>query len=141
LRLFAGLVEEGSWVDARIDHADPARQPLPRPDVRSMLRPIGPALVFGASNFPLAYSTAGGDVASALAAGCPVIVKAHAAHPGTSELAAEIVTSAVAAEGLHPGVFSVLYGSGSEVGSALVKHPLVCAMSFTGSLNAGRTLM
>jgi 2,5-dioxopentanoate dehydrogenase len=141
LRLFAGLVEEGSWVHARIDPALPDRQPLPRADIRSMLRPLGPVVVFGASNFPLAFSVAGGDTASALAAGCPVIVKAHSAHPGTSEIAAEIVTSAVAAEGLHPGVFSVLYGSGIDVGAALVKHPLVCAMAFTGSLNAGRTLM
>ena len=141
LRMFAGVVEEGSWVQARIDPALPDRQPLPRPDLRSMLRPLGPVVVFGASNFPLAFSVAGGDTASALAAGCPVIVKAHSAHPGTSEIAAQIVTSAVAAEGLHPGVFSVLYGSGGEVGSALVKHPLVCAMAFTGSLNAGRTLM
>jgi len=141
LRMFAGVVEEGSWVQARIDPAMPDRQPLPRPDLRSMLRPLGPVVVFGASNFPLAFSVAGGDTASALAAGCPVIVKAHSAHPGTSEFAAQIVTSAVAAEGLHPGVFSVLYGSGGEVGSALVKHPLVCAMSFTGSLQAGRTLM
>src|SRR5215469_11613116 len=141
LRLFAGLVEEGSWVQARIDPALPDRQPLPRPDLRAILRPLGPVVVFGASNFPLAFSVAGGDTASALAAGCPVIVKAHSAHPGTSELAAQIITSAVAAEGLHPGVFSVLYGSGGQVGSALVKHPLVCAMAFTGSLHAGRTLM
>jgi 2,5-dioxopentanoate dehydrogenase len=141
LRLFAGVVEEGSWVQARIDPALPDRQPLPRPDLRAMLRPLGPVVVFGASNFPLAFSVGGGDTASALAAGCPVIVKAHSAHPGTSEIAGEIVTSAVAAEGLHPGVFSVLYGSGSDVGAALVKHPLVCAMAFTGSLNAGRTLM
>ena len=141
LRLFAGVVEEGSWVQARIDPALPDRQPLPRPDLRAMLRALGPVVVFGSSNFPLAFSVAGGDTASALAAGCPVIVKAHSAHPGTSELAAEIVTSAVAAEGLHPGVFSVLYGLGSQVGAALVKHPLVCAVAFTGSLKAGRALM
>ena len=141
LRMFAGVVEEGSWVQARIDPALPDRQPLPRPDLRAMLRALGPVVVFGSSNFPLAFSVGGGDTASALAAGCPVIVKAHSAHPGTSEIAAGIITSAVAAEGLHPGVFSVLYGSGSEVGGALVKHPMVCAMAFTGSLNAGRTLM
>lgn len=141
LRMFAGVVEDGSWVQARIDPALPDRQPLPRPDLRSMLRPLGPVVVFGASNFPLAFSVGGGDTASALAAGCPVIVKAHSAHPGTGEIAAQIITGAVAAEGLHPGVFSVLYGSGGEVGSALVKHPLVCAMAFTGSLHAGRTLM
>jgi NADP-dependent aldehyde dehydrogenase len=106
-----------------------------------LLRPLGPVVVFGSSNFPLAFSVGGGDTASALAAGCPVIVKAHSAHPGTSEFAAQIISSAVAAEGLHPGVFSTLYGSGSEVGAALVKHPLVFAMAFTGSLNAGRSLM
>src|ERR1700740_943271 len=102
LRLFAGLVEEGSWVNARIDPALPDRKPLPRPDIRSMLRPLGPVVVFGASNFPLAFSVAGGDTASALAAGCPVIVKAHPAHPGTSEIAAQILPDAVAAEGLRP---------------------------------------
>ena len=141
LRMFAGVVEEGSWVQARIDPALPDRQPLPRPDLRSLLRPLGPVVVFGSSNFPLAFSVGGGDTASALAAGCPVIVKAHSAHPGTSEFAAQIITSAVAAEGLHPGVFSTLYGSGSEIGAALVKHPLVCAVTFTGSLNVGRALM
>jgi NADP-dependent aldehyde dehydrogenase len=141
LRLFAGVVEEGSWVQARIDPAMPDRQPLPRPDLRAMLRPLGPVVVFGASNFPLAFSVAGGDTASALAAGCPVIVKAHPAHPGTSELAAQILTAAVAAEGLHPGVFTMLYDAGIEVGAALVKHPLVRAVAFTGSLRAGRALM
>ena len=141
LRMFAGVVEEGSWVQARIDPALPERQPLPRPDLRSMLRPLGPVVVFGASNFPLAFSVAGGDTASALAAGCPVLVKAHPAHPGTSEIAAQIITDAVAAEGLHPGVFSMLFDAGIEVGAALVKHPLVRAVAFTGSLRAGRALM
>jgi 2,5-dioxopentanoate dehydrogenase len=141
LRLFAGVVEEGSWVQARIDPALPDRQPMPRPDIRSMLRPLGPVVVFGASNFPLAFSVAGGDTASAFAAGCPVIVKAHPAHPGTSELAAQILTEAVAAEGLHPGVFSMLFDAGIEVGTALVKHTLVRAVAFTGSLRAGRALM
>jgi 2,5-dioxopentanoate dehydrogenase len=141
LRLFATLVEEGSWVQARIDPALPDRQPLPRPDLRSMLRPLGPVAVFGASNFPLAFSVAGGDTASALAAGCPVVVKAHPAHPGTSEIAAQILTEAVAAEGLHPGVFSMLYDAGVEIGSALVQHPLIKAVAFTGSLRAGRALM
>jgi alpha-ketoglutaric semialdehyde dehydrogenase len=141
LRLFAALIEEGSWVQARIDPALPDRQPLPRPDIRSMLRPLGPVVVFGASNFPLAFSVAGGDTASALAAGCPVIVKAHPAHPGTSEFVAHILTEAVAAEGLHPGVFQMLYDSGIAVGTALVKHPLVRAVAFTGSLKAGRALM
>lgn len=141
LRLFASVVEEGSWVQARIDPALPGRQPLPRPDIRSMLRPLGPVAVFGASNFPLAFSVAGGDTASALAAGCPVVVKAHPAHPGTSELAAQIITDAVAAEGLHPGVFTMLFDSGIEVGAALVKHSLMRAVAFTGSLRAGRALM
>ena len=141
LRLFAGVVEEGSWVKARIDPALPERQPLPRPDIRSMLRSLGPVAVFGASNFPLAFSVAGGDTASALAAGCPVIVKAHPAHPGTSELAAQIIAEAVAAEGLHPGVFSLVFDAGIEVGAALVRHPLIRAVAFTGSLRAGRALM
>lgn len=141
LRLFAGVVEEGSWVNARIDPALPDRTPLPRPDIRAMLRPLGPVVVFGASNFPLAFSVAGGDTASALAAGCPVIVKAHPAHPGTSEIAAAILTEALAAEGLPAGVFSMLFDSGIEVGAALVKHPLIRAVTFTGSLRGGRALM
>jgi alpha-ketoglutaric semialdehyde dehydrogenase len=141
LRLFASVVEEGSWVNARIDPALPDRQPLPRPDIRSMLRPLGPVAVFGASNFPLAFSVAGGDTASALAAGCSVIVKAHPAHPGTSELVAQILTEAVAAESLHPGTFTMLYDSGTEIGAALVQHPLIAAVAFTGSLRAGRALM
>lgn len=141
LRLFAGAVEEGSWVNARIDPALPDRQPLPRPDIRSMLRPLGPVVVFGASNFPLAFSVAGGDTASALAAGCPVIVKAHAAHPGTSELAGQIIAEAVVTEGLHPGVFSLLFDAGVEAGTALVKHPLTRAVAFTGSLRGGRAVM
>lgn len=140
-RMFAALVEDGSWVQARIDPALPDRQPLPRSDIRSMLRPLGPIAVFGASNFPLAFSVAGGDTASALAAGCPVIVKAHPAHPGTSELAAAIIAESVAAHSLHPGVFSMLFDSGIEIGTALVKHPLIRATAFTGSLRAGRALM
>jgi len=141
LRMFAGVVEEGSWVHARIDPALPDRQPLPRPDIRSMLRALGPVAVFGASNFPLAFSVAGGDTASALAAGCPVIVKAHPAHPGTSELAAQIIADAVSAEGLPPGVFSMLFDAGIDIGTALVQHPLIRAVAFTGSLRAGRALM
>ena len=141
LRLFASVVEEGSWVNARIDPALPDRQPLPRPDLRSMLRPLGPIAVFGASNFPLAFSVAGGDTASALAAGCPVIVKAHPAHPGTSELVASLISEAVAAESLHPGTFTLLYDAGTEIGSALVQHPLIAAVAFTGSLHGGRALM
>ena len=141
LRLFAGVVEDGSWVNARIDPAIPDRQPLPRPDIRSMLRPLGPVAVFGASNFPLAFSVAGGDTASALAAGCPVVVKAHPAHPGTSEIAAEVLTDAVGAEGLHPGVFTMLFDAGTEAGAALVRHRLMRAVAFTGSLRGGRALM
>ncbi len=141
LRMFAGVVEEGSWVQARIDPALPDRQPLPRPDIRSMLRALGPVAVFGASNFPLAFSVAGGDTASALAAGCSVIVKAHPAHPGTSELAAAIISESVKALDLHPGVFSMLFDSGVAIGTALVKHPRTKAVAFTGSLRAGRALM
>lgn len=141
LRLFASLVEEGSWVQARIDPALPERAPLPRPDLRSMLRPLGPVAVFGASNFPLAFSVAGGDTASALAAGCPVIFKAHPAHPGASEMVAAIVTEAVQKEGLHAGTFTMLFDCGIEVGAALVQHPLVKAVAFTGSLRGGRALM
>jgi alpha-ketoglutaric semialdehyde dehydrogenase len=141
LRLFADVVEEGSWVNARIDIADPNRKPLPKPDIRSMLHPLGPVVVFGASNFPLAFSVAGGDTASALAAGNPVIVKAHPAHPGTSELVGNSIRECVAACGLHEGVFSLLFDAGIEVGTRLVQHPLVKAVGFTGSLKAGRALM
>ena len=140
-RLFADVVEEGSWVGARIDTALPDRQPLPRPDIRSMLRPIGPVAVFGASNFPVAFSVAGGDTASALAAGNPVVVKAHPAHPGTSEISARIIVSSAQSCGLPAGVFSLLFDSGIEVGKALVQHPAICAVGFTGSLGAGRALM
>jgi 2,5-dioxopentanoate dehydrogenase len=140
LRLFAELVAEGSWVDARIDHGDPNRTPIAKPDVRSMLRPLGPVVVFGASNFPLAFSVAGGDTASALAAGNPVIVKAHHAHPGTSELVGVALSDAVRASEIHEGVFSLIYGAGSEVGAALVKHPLIKAGGFTGSRGGGRAL-
>jgi alpha-ketoglutaric semialdehyde dehydrogenase len=141
LRLFAATAEEGSWVDARIDHGDPERQPLPKPDVRSLLRPVGPVVVFCASNFPLAFSVAGGDTAAALAAGCPVVVKAHHAHPGTAELVGGAVAAAVAACGLPEGVFSLLFGSGREVGAALVQHPAIKAVGFTGSRAGGRALM
>jgi NADP-dependent aldehyde dehydrogenase len=141
LRLFAQVAEEGSWVNARVDHADLNRKPVPKPDIRSMLRPLGPVVVFGASNFPLAFSVAGGDTASALAGGNPVIVKAHAAHPGTSELVGRAVQESVRECGLPEGVFSLLFGSGSRVGTALMKHPLVKAGGFTGSRTAGRILM
>jgi alpha-ketoglutaric semialdehyde dehydrogenase len=140
LRLFASVVEESSWLDARIDPAQPERKPLPRADIRSMLRPIGPVAVFGASNFPLAFSVAGGDTASALAAGNPVIVKAHPSHPGTSELAGQAIRAAVVTCGLPDGVFSLLFDRGIEVGRKLVAHPLVRAVGFTGSAAAGKAL-
>ncbi len=139
LRLFAELVREGSWVDARIDTALPERQPAPRPDIRRMLKPIGPVVVFGASNFPLAFSTAGGDTASALAAGCPVVVKAHPAHPGSGELVAGAIAHAAAQCGVPPGVFSFVHG-GAAIGVALVQHPATAAVGFTGSHAAGRAL-
>jgi NADP-dependent aldehyde dehydrogenase len=140
MRLFASLVEEGSWVDARIDSADPARTP-PKPDLRSMLRPLGPVAVFGASNFPLAFSVAGGDTASALAAGNPVIVKAHSAHPGTGELVGRIIAEAVKSVGLPAGVFSLLFDAGFGLGAALVQHPAIRAVGFTGSFRGGKALL
>jgi NADP-dependent aldehyde dehydrogenase len=139
-RLFAELVEEGSWIDARIDLAAPERKPLPKPDVRRMLMPIGPVVVFGASNFPLAISVAGSDTVSALAAGCPVIVKAHPAHPGTSELVARAILEAARKTGIPEGVFSLLHGASNAVGDALVRHPKIQAVAFTGSLRGGRAL-
>jgi 2,5-dioxopentanoate dehydrogenase len=141
LRLFAQVAEEGSWVNARIDHAEPDRKPLPKPDIRSLMRPLGPVVVFGASNFPLAFSVAGGDTASALAGGNTVIVKAHAAHPGTSELVGRALQDAARECGMPEGVFSLLFGHGSQIGTALMKHPLVRAGGFTGSRAAGRVLM
>jgi 2,5-dioxopentanoate dehydrogenase len=141
LRLFAALIEEGSWVDARIDRADPARTPLPKPDLRAMLRPLGPVAVFCASNFPLAYSVAGGDTASALAAGCPVVVIAHEAHPGVAELTAAAVIRAAHATGMPDGVFSLLFGGGRSVGQAVVQHPVTQAVGFTGSRAGGTALM
>ncbi|HEY3414940.1 MAG TPA: aldehyde dehydrogenase (NADP(+)) [Armatimonadota bacterium] len=140
LRLYGQEAREGSWVDAVIDHGDPARQPLPKPDVRRMLRPLGPVVVFDASNFPFAYGGCGGDTASALAAGNPVIVKAHPGHPGTDELFAEVVLAAIRAAGLPPGLFGMLQGATAESGSALVRHPLTEAVGFTGSLRGGRAL-
>ncbi len=126
---------------SRIDRADPERKPAPRPGIRSMLRPLGPVVVFGASNFPLAFSVAGGDTASALAAGNPVIVKGHPAHPGTCELVGRVLRDAVRQCGLPEGVFSLLFDGGNEVGAALMKHPLVKAGGFTGSRTAGKVLM
>jgi NADP-dependent aldehyde dehydrogenase len=140
LRLFAGVIDEGSWVMPRIDRAVPDRQPARKPDIRSMLRPLGPVVVFGASNFPLAFSVAGGDTASALAAGCPVIVKAHPAHPGTSELAGLAIRNSVSESGLPEGVFSLLFDSGVSVGRQLVQHSAIKAGAFTGSYAAGRAL-
>jgi len=141
LRLYGQAAERGDWLDSRIETAQPERQPLPKPDHRSMLRPLGPVVVFGSSNFPFAYSVAGGDTASAFAAGCPVIVKAHPAHPGTSELVGRLILHAVRDCGLPEGTFSLLFDAGFEVGQALVKHPLVKAVGFTGSLGGGRTLV
>jgi NADP-dependent aldehyde dehydrogenase len=141
LRLFAAIAEEGSWVQARIDPALPDRKPLPRADIRSMLRPIGPVAVFGASNFPLAFSVAGGDTASALAAGNPVIVKAHPAHPGVSELVARVITRAAQTCNLPAGIFALLFDAETSIAAALVQHPAVKAVGFTGSLRAGRALM
>ena len=139
-RMFAELVAEGSWVEARVDTALPERKPLPRVDIRKMLFPIGPVIVFGAANFPLAYSTAGGDTASALAAGCPVIVKAHPAHAETSELVAGAIKKAIEKTGMPQGVFQHLHGTGFQVGQALVKHPFSKAVGFTGSLTGGKAL-
>lgn len=140
LKAFGALIRDGSWVDARIDTALPDRQPLPRPDVRRMLVPLGPIVVMGASNFPLAFSTAGGDTASALAAGCPVVMKAHGAHPGTAELVAGAIYKAIEKCGVPHGVFSMLHGAGRVVAQALVTHPLARGLGFTGSVRAGRAL-
>lgn len=140
LRLFADHILQGDYLDRRHDVALPDRAPLPRPDLKMIQRPIGPVAVFGASNFPLAFSTAGGDTASALAAGCPVVVKGHPAHPGTAEIIADAIHAAIADCGLHPGVFSLVQDGGREVGAALVQHPLIKAVGFTGSLAGGRAL-
>ncbi|MBX7276867.1 aldehyde dehydrogenase (NADP(+)) [Pseudomonas sp. ERGC3:05] len=140
LRTFARAVRAGEWLDVRVDTAQPERQPLPRADLRQRHIPLGPVAVFGASNFPLAFSVAGGDTASAFAAGCPVIVKAHGAHPGTSELVGRAVAKAVIDCGLPEGVFSLLYGSGREVGIALVTDPRIKAVGFTGSRSGGIAL-
>ncbi|MFK8161077.1 MAG: aldehyde dehydrogenase (NADP(+)) [Lewinella sp.] len=140
LRLFARVVRDGSWQDLRIDPAQPERKPFPRADLRQMQIPLGPVAVFGASNFPLAFSVAGGDTASALAAGCPVVVKAHPLHPGTSEMIGTAITRAVASSGLPAGIFSLLHGRTNEVGAALVQHPQITAVGFTGSLRGGKAL-
>jgi 2,5-dioxopentanoate dehydrogenase len=139
-RQFAELLREGSWVDARIDRGDPERKPIPKPDVRSLLQAIGPVAVFGASNFPIAISVLGVDTISALAAGCPVIVKGHPAHPGTCEMAAAALLRAAEQTGMPEGVFALLQGSKHEIGSQLVRHPALAAVAFTGSLAGGRAL-
>jgi NADP-dependent aldehyde dehydrogenase len=141
LRLFAQVVRDGHWRGIRIDPAQPERQPLPRPDLRQRRVPLGPVAVFGASNFPLAFSTAGGDTAAALAAGCPVVVKGHPAHPGTDAMVAEAIRRAVARSGMPAGVFGHVRGAGDEVGAALVTHPLIAAVAFTGSRAGGLALM
>ena len=141
LRLFASVVRAGEWLDVRIDPAMPDREPLPRADLRQRHIGLGPVAVFGASNFPLAFSVAGGDTASALAAGCPVVVKGHSAHPGTSELVGRAIQRAVAACKLPEGVFSLLFGSGKEIGQALVADPRIQAVGFTGSRSGGTALM
>lgn len=140
LRLFANHIRNRAYLDLRIDTALPDRKPLPRPEIRLMQRPIGPVAVFGASNFPLAFSTAGGDTAAALAAGCPVVVKGHSAHPGTGEIIAEAILAAIAKCGLHKGVFSLIQGGNRQVGEALVTNPFIKAVGFTGSLAGGRAL-
>jgi len=140
LRLFASHILKGDYLDRRIDPAMPDRQPAPRPEIRMIERPIGPVAVFGASNFPLAFSTAGGDTAAALAAGCPVVVKGHSAHPGTGEIVAEAVLAAIKTCGVAPGVFSLIQGGRRDVGTSLVQHPNIKAVGFTGSLGGGRAL-
>lgn len=140
LKLFASVVREGSWVDARIDTAIPDRQPFPKVDIRQMQRPLGPVGIFGASNFPLAFSVAGGDTASALAAGCTVVIKGHPAHPGTSELVGQAIRNAANKTGMPEGVCSLVQGRTNAVGGYLVQHPLIQAIGFTGSYRGGKAL-
>jgi alpha-ketoglutaric semialdehyde dehydrogenase len=140
LRMFADLIREGSWIDARIDTALPQRKPVPKPDLRRMLLPIGPVAVFGASNFPLAFSVAGGDTASALAAGCPVVVKTHPGHPRTSAIVAVIIREAARDCEMPEGIFGLIENSTVEAGLSLVRHPVIRAVGFTGSTSAGRAL-
>ncbi len=139
-RLFAGFVREGSWVDARIDLGDSGRIPMPKPDVRSLMQPVGPIAIFGASNFPIAISVLGADTISAFACGCPVVIKAHPAHPGTCEIAAQAVIAAALKTGMPAGLFSMVHGKGNAVGEELVRHPATAAAAFTGSLGGGRSL-
>lgn len=140
LKMFADRVREGSWIDARIDTALPDRKPIPKPDLRRMLLPLGPVAVFGASNFPLAFSVAGGDTASALAAGCPVVVKPHPGHPATSTMVAAATLNAAEDCGMPDGVFAMIEETSVEIGLELVRHPLMRAVGFTGSTRAGRAL-
>ncbi len=140
LKMFAQLLRDGWWVNARIDTAQPDRQPLPKPDLRQMQIALGPVGIFGASNFPLAFSVAGGDTASALAAGCTVVVKGHPAHPGTCELVGRAIVRAAEAIGMPKGVFSLVQGTTVAVGQALAKHPLIKAVGFTGSFRGGKAL-
>ncbi len=140
LRLFANLLREGSWVDARLEIGDPHRQPVPKPDIRSMKRALGPVGVFGASNFPLAFSVAGGDTAAALAAGCTVIVKAHPAHPGTCEMVAYAIRQAIIKTKMPDGTFSMVQGRSNMVGMSIARHPFIKAIGFTGSFNGGKAI-
>ena len=140
LRLFATHIQASGWLDRRHDPAVPDRQPAPRPDMKMIQRPVGPVAVFGASNFPLAFSVAGGDTASALAAGCPVVVKGHSAHPGTGEIVAQAIDAAIKATGIPAGTFSLVQGGKRDVGEALVQSPFIKAVGFTGSLAGGRAL-
>ena len=140
LRLFAQHILKGNYLDRTHDAALPDRAPMPRPDLKLVQRPVGPVAVFGASNFPLAFSTAGGDTAAALAAGCPVVVKGHPAHPGTTEVVTKAIATAIEKTGMAPGVFNMIQSATHEAGSALVQHPLIRAVGFTGSLGAGRAL-
>ncbi|MET8809463.1 aldehyde dehydrogenase (NADP(+)) [Streptomyces sp. NPDC004546] len=139
-RKFAGVVRQGRFLQAAIDPAQPDRQPAPRMDHRLQKVALGPVVIFGAGNFPVSYSVAGGDTASALAAGCPVVLKAHNAHPGASEIEGRVIREAVAEAGLHEGVFSLIRGAGNEIGETLVDHPLVRAVTFTGSEGGGMAL-
>ena len=140
IKLFSALLKEGHWVDARIETADPSRLPIPKPDTRSMQRPLGPVAVFGASNFPLAFSVAGGDTISAIAAGCPVIFKAHPAHPATCELVGKAIVRAIERCNMPTGLFSMLHGDGPVVGTMIVQHPGIKAVAFTGSFKAGKAI-
>jgi len=140
LRMFAELLKEGSWVEARIETAIPGRLPLPKPDIRSMYIALGPVGIFGASNFPLAFSVAGGDTTSALAAGCTVIFKAHPAHPGTCELITQAIIKAVKKTNMPDGTFSMVHGRSTDVGMAIVNHPLIKAIGFTGSFKGGKAI-